>query len=99
MRTLLLRALLLAALCLPGGGCVFHSHTVGLGPTGAETRVERQYYTFFGFFDVNDVDSARMAGDLTSYAVETRFGAMDLLLSPFLAVLFFSTSRTVIVRT
>ena len=99
MRNFLLRSLLLAALCLPGAGCVSHSHTVGLGPTGAETHVERQYYTFFGFFEVHDVDTTRMAEDLTSYSVETKFGAMDLLISPFLAVLFFSTSRTVIVRT
>lgn len=98
MRSFLLRSLLLASLGLLGGGCVSHTHAVGLGPTGAEVKVARQYYLLYGLFEINDVDTARMAGDMTSYSIETKFGFVDLLLSPFLGALL-TTSRTVIVRT
>jgi hypothetical protein len=78
--------------------CVAHSHTVGLGAVGGEVVVERQYYWVFGFFQVNDVDVQRLAGDLTSYTVETSFGLTDLMLAPLLLPLT-ATSRTVRVRT
>jgi hypothetical protein len=39
-----------------------------------------------------------MAGDLTSYQIDTRFGLVDLVLSPFLLAVT-GTSRTVTVRT
>lgn len=80
------------------GGCVSHQHTVGLGPTGTGEVVARQYYLLFGLVQVNDVDAQRMAGDLTSYQVDTRFGLVDLVLSPFLLAVT-GTSRTVTVRT
>ncbi len=92
-----LRAALLLAV-LPATGCVAHSHTVGLGAVGAGETVERQYYMFFGLVGLNTVDTQRMAPDLTSYTVETRFGFVDLLWSPFLLP-FTMTSRTVVVRT
>ncbi|MEO6595175.1 MAG: hypothetical protein ABIP94_10525 [Planctomycetota bacterium] len=83
---------------LSGGGCVAHHHSVGLGPTGAGVEVARQYYWLFGFFSVNEVDPKRMAGDLTSYTIETEFGLIDLLLAPLLLPLTVTT-RTVTVRT
>lgn len=79
-------------------GCVSHVHNIGLGSTGSEELVERQYYWFFGLIEVNEVNAQRMAGDLTSYSIETKFGFIDFLLTPFLLPLL-STSRTVIVRT
>jgi hypothetical protein len=94
----LLRFVSLAALGPALSGCVSHVHTVGLGDTGTAVRAERQYYWLFGWIDVNGVDSARMAGDLTSYSVETEFGFVDLLLTPLLLPLL-ATSRTVTVRT
>lgn len=75
-----------------------HVHTVGLGPTGAKTDSARQYYWLFGLVDFNEVDAQRLAGDLTSYSIETRFDWGDVLLFPFLLPLL-ATSRTVIVRT
>lgn len=75
-----------------------HRHSVGLGPTGTGVQVARQYYVLFGFFQVNEVDAQRMAGDLTSYSIETRYGVVDMLLAPFLLPLT-ATSRTVVVRT
>lgn len=71
---------------------------VGLGATGSEFQVARQYYCLFGLLPVNDVDAQRMAGDLTSYTIETKFGLVDCLLAPFLLPLT-GTSRTVVVRT
>ena len=79
-------------------GCVSHVHTVGLGATGSEEHTARQYYWLFGFIEVNEVDAQRIAGDLTSYTIETEYGFVDLLLTPFLLPLL-STSRTVTVRT
>lgn len=78
--------------------CVSHQHVVGLGPSGAGEQSARQYYVLFGLLQVNGVESQRLAGDLTSYSIDTRFGWWDLLLAPFLAPLT-ATSRTVTVRT
>jgi len=75
-----------------------HRHSVGLGATGTGEQVARQYYVVFGMVQVNEVDAQRIAGDLTSYTVETRYGLLDMLLAPFLLPLT-ATSRTVIVRT
>ncbi|MCA8973821.1 MAG: hypothetical protein KDC98_03830 [Planctomycetes bacterium] len=86
------------AICAFANGCVSHVHTVGLGAAGTETRVERQYYWLFGFVDVNEVDAQRMAGNLTSYTIETGYGLTDFLLTPLLLPLL-ATSRTVTVRT
>ncbi len=88
--------LLLAWLCA-AGGCVTHEHRIGLGPTGAGAEHGRQYYLFFGLMQLNDVDVQRMASDLNSYSVETRFGWTDLILSPFLLPLSITT-RSVTVR-
>ncbi|MFY9344857.1 MAG: hypothetical protein WAT39_20355 [Planctomycetota bacterium] len=79
-------------------GCVTHTHNVGLGPTGTGAAAARQYYLLFGFMTINEVDTQRLAADLTSYSVETGFGFTDMLLLPFLLP-FTMTSRTVVVRT
>ncbi len=84
----------LACLC----GCVSHTHVVGLGPTGTGESSARQYYIFFGLVPLNEVDTQRMAPELTSYSVYTRMAFVDLLLAPILLPLT-ATSRTVTVRT
>lgn len=95
LRTL---GLLLAVVATTGAsGCVTHTHNVGLGATGSEVVVERQFYWLFGFVQFNEVDARRMAGNLTSYSVETSYGLYDILLAPLLLPLL-STSRTVVVR-
>lgn len=83
---------------LAAAGCVGHTHVVGLGSTGSNAVTERQFYLFFGLVPVNDVDSQRLAPDLTSYTVETCFGLGDLLLAPVLLPLTV-TSRSVTIRT
>ncbi|HZN38185.1 MAG TPA: hypothetical protein VFD82_05240 [Planctomycetota bacterium] len=90
--------LLVCFIGLLGSGCVAHVHSIGLGATGTNEIVARQYYALFGFIAVNEVDPQRMAADLTSYSIETKFGFVDMLLAPFLLPLTFTT-RTVIVRT
>ena len=90
--------LLVPFIGLLGGGCVSHLHSIGLGATGTNELVARQYYALFGFIVVNEVDPQRMAADLTSYSIETKFGFIDMLLAPFLLPLTFTT-RTVVVRT
>jgi len=97
-RSRLVALALAAAATLPSAGCAVHRHSVGLGSTGTGVAVARQYYVAFGFFQVNEVDAQRMAGELTSYTIETRYGIVDMLLAPFLLPLT-ATSRTVIVRT
>lgn len=79
-------------------GCISHRHVVGLGGSDTNQVHARQYYVFFGLVPVGEVDTQRMAPNLTSYTVETRFDFVDALLSPFLLALTM-TSRTVIVRT
>lgn len=90
-----LAAILLAALA---ASCVSHTHVVGLGPTNSGETTVRQYYFFFGFFALNEVDTQRLAPELTSYAIDTRFSFVDALLFPLLLPLT-ATSRTVTVRT
>ncbi|MCU0862719.1 MAG: hypothetical protein MUC36_02910 [Planctomycetes bacterium] len=79
-------------------GCVSHQHTIGLGATGTGQQTARQFFFLFGLFQVNEIDTQRMAPDLTSYSIETRFGVVDMLLAPLLAPLTMTT-RTVTVRT
>ena len=83
---------------MTGAGCTAHRHSIGLGPTGSGVAVERQYYFLFGLIRINEVDPARLAGDLTSYAIETKFSLVDILLTPILLPLTV-TSRTVTVET
>jgi hypothetical protein len=85
-----------AALALPLGGCVIHEHRIGLGPTGIGTASDRQYYLLFGLVQFNEVDAQRMADNLTSYSITTKFGLVDLLMAPLLLPLTV-TSRTVTV--
>jgi len=87
-----------ALVAVLGTGCMAHVHTVGLGATSGEIETSRQYYWLFGFIDINEVDTERMAGDLTSYSVETSYGFVDFVLMPLLLPLL-ATSRTVVVRT
>ena len=53
---------------------------------------------FFGLLDLNEVDTQRLAGDLTSYRITTRWSFTDILLTPLLLPLTV-TSRTVTVET
>ena len=46
-------------------------HIIGLGPTGLGEVSARQYYILFGLVQFNEVDTQRMAGDLTSYTIES----------------------------
>ena len=89
---------LLPLVALLAPGCMVHSHSIGLGATGAGEQVARQYYCFFGLVRINEVDAQRLAPELTSYSVETKFGLVDFLLAPLLLPLT-GTSRTVVVRT
>ena len=83
---------------LAGTACVSNQHVVGLGPTGTGVQSARQYYALFGLVQINDVETQRLATDLTSYSIDSRFGWIDLLLAPFLLPVT-GTSRTITVRT
>ena len=92
-------ALSLLLLMLPSlGGCMFHRHVVGLGPTGLGESSETQWYILFGLVRFNEVDTQRMASDLTSYAIETEYSFLDFLFMPLLLPLTVTT-RTVTVKT
>ncbi len=88
----------LAFAALGAVGCVSHTHVVGLGPTGTGSATARQFYILFGLVPLNTIDTQRLAPDLTSYAIDTRFSFVDLLCSPLLLP-FTMTTRTVTVRT
>ena len=77
-------------------GCQVHSHRVGGGATGVGEDSTRQYYIFFGLLQLNEVNVQRMAGDLSSYDIRTKFSLIDFVLSPVLLPLTV-TSRTVTV--
>ncbi|MCA8964202.1 MAG: hypothetical protein H6838_02815 [Planctomycetes bacterium] len=93
----LARSAALSLLLLLASGCVWNRHEVGLGATGTGETSERQFYMLFGLIEINEVDTRRMAPELTSYTIETEFGFVDLLLTPLLLLTI--TSRTVVVRT
>ena len=88
-------ALLPVLLC--ASGCMTHFHSVGLGSTGTREVSARQFYLLFGLVSLNEIDTQRMAPDLTSYTIETSYSFTDVLLSPLLALTI--TTRTVVVRT
>lgn len=89
--------LVLFALLVPMlAGCVVHRHRLGNGPAGAGEQTLRQYYIFFGWLRLNDVDTQRVTADLSSYAIETEFSLVDILLAPILLPLTM-TSRTITV--
>ena len=46
--------LIVCFLALLGSGCVAHVHSIGLGATGTNEIVARQYYALFGFIAVNE---------------------------------------------
>jgi hypothetical protein len=83
-------------LSLPGG-CSWHVHRVGTGPTGLGEESERQVYVLFGLLRWNLVETSRLAGDVTGYEIVTEYSWTDLLLAPLLLPLT-ATSRTVTVR-
>ncbi len=78
--------------------CFAHSHRVGGGPNGMGTEQSRQYYWLFGSFRLNEVDTQRMAGDLSGYEVVTDFDMYDFFISIILLPLTIST-RSVTVNT
>ena len=92
-------ALVVSFLSLATGlqGCVWHEHTVGLGPSGVGSESKRQFYLFFGLLRLNEADSQRMTHDARSYRISSEFAFTDLLLTPFLLPLTVTT-RTVTVE-
>lgn len=94
----LARRMLAASAALILGACSMHTHVVGLGPNGIAQTSARQYWMFFGLLDLNEVDTQRLAGDLTSYRITTAWSFTDILLTPLLLPLTV-TSRTVTVET
>lgn len=56
----------------------------------------RQFYMFFGFLRLNQVEPQRYTANLSSYDIVTEFSFIDLVLSPLLLPLTV-TSRTVVV--
>lgn len=89
---------LLAFFWMPASGCMAHKHVVGLGPTGLGEVSKRQYYFLFGLVNLTEVNVQNMAGNLTSYTVETEQSFTDLLLWPLLLPITVTT-RTVTVKT
>ena len=90
-RTLIAALLVVSTLCLTS--CLGVVHTVGGGPTGAETKFDANYYLFWGLWPVIYVDSRTVAGDATSYRVEDYVAFDDLLITVFSVGLL--TSRTI----
>jgi hypothetical protein len=77
-------------------GCAAHHHRVGTGQNGVGQSSMRQYYLFFGLLRLNEVDTQRLSGNLTSYEIVTERSFSDFLVMPLLLPLTV-TSRTVTV--
>ncbi len=90
------RLLLLALACL-FAGCQTHVHTIGAGPTGLGSESARQFYIFFGLFQIGEADSQRLAHDASGYEIVTSYSFVDILLQPILLPLTI-TSRTMTVN-
>ena len=90
-----LRTILLLALLLTTSGCFTTQHTVGGGPTGTEVVEARQWYWLFGLGRIAPyVDSETLAGNATSYRVETSWSAVDIFLN-LVTTLVTIQSRTI----
>jgi len=93
--------LLTAILCVsPGlGSCSWHVHRVGLGPVQHQVvESNTQAYALFGLLRLNNVDTSRIATDLTSYEVETSYGWWDIFLTPLLLPLTVTTRTVTVTR-
>ena len=77
--------------------CHVHVHRIGLGPAqNVVVSEKRQFYMFFGLFELHDMDTGEVTADITSYEIRTEKSFTDWLLMPFLLPLTV-TSRTVTV--
>ena len=79
-------------------GCFAHRHRVGGGPNGMGVETSRQYYWFFGSFRLNEVDTQRMAGNLSGYEVVTDFDIYDFFISVILFPLTVSTRSVTVYK-
>lgn len=97
LRSKCLTSLLLCA-CLGLPGCLSHSHRVGGGPNGVGEESMRQYYWFFGLFQLNEADHQRLTKNATSYEIVTEMGWSDLFLSSILWPLTVTTRSITVYR-
>ena len=75
-----------------------HTHRIGGGPTGLGQESARQYYGFFGLFQLNEVNVQRMAADLNGYEVRSETSLWDLVLAPILFPLTVTTRTVTVLR-
>ncbi|MEZ5989466.1 MAG: hypothetical protein R3F30_10140 [Planctomycetota bacterium] len=82
----------LALLCLTTS-CLGVQHTVGGGPAGDERVQATNWYLVWGLFPLLRVDGRSLAGDATSYRIETYVAWDDALI--FLVTLGLVTRQTI----
>jgi hypothetical protein len=75
----------LAALLLVTA-CATHIHTVGSGPAGSNTQIQRQWYVLWGLVPINNVDTKVMAGDAANYRIMTQSNFLDIVISAFTGI-------------
>ena len=78
--------------------CSVHTHRVGGGSTGTREESARQWYVFFGLWRLNEVNTQRMTGELTSYDIRTALEGSDLFLSALFLPLTVTTRTVTVYR-
>jgi hypothetical protein len=76
--------------------CSSHIHTIGSGPQGLEQIQDRQWYALCGIVPITEVDTQKLAGDISDYEIKTEVTILDTFLNLF-TMFGTVTSRTVTV--
>ncbi|KAA3595963.1 MAG: hypothetical protein DWQ06_16425 [Calditrichaeota bacterium] len=72
-----LSTLILIVASLMMASCATHMHTVGDGAKGNNVESKRQWYLFWGLAQLNDVNTAQMAGNAKDYQIKTQQNFVD----------------------
>jgi len=94
MKKFVVVALLLGTIMLLS--CATNIHTIGKGAQHNEMMEARQWYILFGLVPLNQVDTAKMAGEAQNYTIKTEQSPLDVIMNIFTSYVSV-TSRTVTV--
>ena len=83
MRTKIITFTVLLLVLVVIAGCAAHVHNIGEGTKSKEEIKKRQWYILWGLVELNEVDTAQMAGEAKDYTIVTQQNELDTLINIF----------------
>jgi hypothetical protein len=59
------------------------NHVVGDGAKSSQVEEAKQWYVLWGLVPINEVDTKKMAGDVTDYTITTQQSFVDVVIGIF----------------